>query len=105
MSRVIQLSELDEFKQVIDGNELVLVDFYATWCRPCQMLGPILDELSEEVDYKIIKVDVDNYPNLAAEHSVRSIPTLVVYKNQEVKTIELGVKSKVELKKLMEEYK
>lgn len=102
MSKVLHIDNKEELVKVLNENKLVLVDFFATWCRPCQMLGPVLDELSQEVDYTIVKVDVDKAPELAAEHGVRSIPTLVVYKDGIVKTTDLGVKSKVELNAMID---
>lgn len=96
MSKVIHLELAEELDNII-SNGKVLVDFYATWCRPCQMLGPVLDELSEEVDYKIVKIDVDKFPELAGKYGVRSIPTLVVTKDGELVATELGFKPKDEL--------
>lgn len=81
MSKVMHLDN-DTFKnEVLEGNGIVLVDFWAAWCGPCKMLGPILDEVSEEVETKITKINVDDYPNLAAEYGIRSIPTMIVFKD------------------------
>ena len=96
MSKVLHLENNVDFDGV-KNEGIVLVDFFATWCRPCQMLGPVLDELSEEVDYKIVKVDVDQFPDIAATYSVRSIPTLLLFNNGELKMTEMGYKSKAEL--------
>ena len=75
-----------EFEETIKEG-LILVDFFATWCGPCKMLSPILDELSEEVkDVKFIKVDVDEEGDLAREYGVMSIPTIILFENgKEVK--------------------
>ena len=76
------LEYVDQFNEEING-ELVLVDFYADWCGPCKMLSPELEKLDEEVDIKIIKVNVDLLPELARQFRVMSIPTLMLYRNGE----------------------
>ena len=76
----------------------VLVDFWATWCGPCQMVGPVIEEIGNEVtDAKICKVDVDANPELAKEYRVMSIPTLMVFKNGEAVKREVGAKPKDEI--------
>ena len=97
MSKVLHLEKSEDFKNLISEGT-VLVDFFATWCRPCQMLGPVLDEVSEEVDFKIVKVDVDQFPELAVEYQVRSIPTMVKFEAGVAKDVTLGYKSKEEVK-------
>lgn len=97
MSKVLHLEKSEDFKNLVSEGT-VLVDFFATWCRPCQMLGPVLDEVSEEVDFKIVKVDVDQFPELAGEYQVRSIPTMVKFEAGAAKDVTLGYKSKEEVK-------
>lgn len=97
MSKVLHLEKSEDFKNLISEGT-VLVDFFATWCRPCQMLGPVLDEVSEEVDFKIVKVDVDQFPELAGEYQVRSIPTMIKFEAGVAKDVTLGYKSKEEVK-------
>ena len=83
-----------EFEETIKEG-LILVDFFATWCGPCKMLSPILDELSEEVkDVKFIKVDVDEEGDLAREYGVMSIPNVFLIKDGHVVDIFLGLQSK-----------
>ncbi|MDO5393143.1 MAG: thioredoxin [Mycoplasmatota bacterium] len=83
-------------------KDLVLVDFYATWCGPCQMLAPILEELESEVDnLTIVKIDVDKAPLLAKEHGILSIPVLEIYKKNKLVDKALGYMSKEDLKDLL----
>ena len=84
---MIFLEKETDFFELIK-NDLVLVDFYATWCGPCRMISPIIDEISKEKEeLTIIKVDVDKFPNLASKYGIMSIPTLMVFKKgQDVKT-------------------
>ncbi len=77
----------NNFKQeVLESDKVVLVDFWAPWCGPCQMMGPILDELSEKVGdkFKIAKLNVDENPNTASEYGIMSIPALKIFKGGQV---------------------
>lgn len=74
------LEKVEQFEEEVKGS-LVLVDFFATWCGPCSMLAPELENLDKEMDIKIIKVDVDELPELAKKFRVMSIPTLVLFKD------------------------
>ena len=90
----------DNFEQeVMQSDKPVLIDFWAAWCGPCMMLGPVVEELAGEVDdVKICKVNVDEQMDLARQFRVVSIPTLIIFKNgQEVQRM-VGVTSKEELK-------
>jgi thioredoxin 1 len=90
---------MENFKEVIESEKPTLVDFYADWCGPCRMLKPILDEIGEEYGDKvnIVKINVDEYQELATEYQVRSIPTLILFTKGEQKWKESGLKSKDEL--------
>jgi len=74
------------FSQLLESDKLVVVDFWATWCGPCRMLSPILDEVEEEMAGKIevVKVNVDDADEVAAQYRIMSIPTLLFFKNGQV---------------------
>ena len=80
----------EKFEELIKG-ELVLVDFFATWCGPCKMLSPILEELK---DVSVVKIDVDECPNLARKFGIMSVPTLMIFKDGELKDTKYGAMPK-----------
>ena len=96
------LIHLDEatFDQALrDCNVPVLVDFWATWCAPCRMIAPVLEEIAEEQAeaVRIVKVDVDNNPGLSNRFGIRNIPTLLFFKGGELKDQVVGLTSKADL--------
>ncbi len=81
MSKVVYYAGESFNEETVLKNGITLVDFFATWCGPCQMLGPVLDDLSNEVDYKVVKVDVDQARELSTEFGIRSVPTMIIFKD------------------------
>ena len=78
------MKSIEQFDNTLRENELVLVDFFATWCGPCKMLAPVIEKLSEKyTNVKFVKADVDVLSPLAARYGVNSIPNLVLFKNGE----------------------
>lgn len=88
---VINLTNLNFEDEVMRSDKPVLIDFFATWCGPCSMVSPIVDEIAQErSDIKVCKVDVDEQGELAAAFGVSSIPTLVVFKNGKITAKQIG---------------
>ena len=94
------VSEMEFESEVIKSEVPVVVDFFATWCGPCKMIAPILDQLSDEFgeSAKIVKVDVDQAKEMAIEYNVKSVPTLIFFKNGEIVDKVVGALPKNELK-------
>ena len=85
----------DNFSEVLASEKTVVIDFWATWCGPCQMMAPVVEELSEEQsDWIVGKIDVDEEPALAQQFSIVSIPTLVVLKNGKEEKRIIGYRTK-----------
>lgn len=99
---ILHVTEANFDSQVLQADKPVLVDFWATWCGPCQMQAPILEELVKERDDVIIaKVDVDQNPNLAQKYRVMSIPMLAVFKNGQPVVSAVGLQNKVTLNEML----
>lgn len=95
MGKTIEITDAN-FDQIINTDKPVLVDFWAEWCGPCKMIGPLVEELAGEYEGVAVigKLDVDNNPNISAKFGIRSIPTLLVFKNGEIVDKQVGAVSK-----------
>jgi thioredoxin 1 len=103
MGKAIEITDAN-FEQIISSDKPVLVDFWAEWCGPCKMIGPVVEELAGEYDGKVLvgKVDVDNNPSVSAKFGIRSIPTLLFFKNGEIVDKQVGAVPKSVLSQKLE---
>lgn len=97
---------MEKFQEIINSDKPVLVDFFATWCGPCKMMHPILEDLHKMAEGKarIIKIDIDKNEALAAQYKVQSVPTLMIFKNGEQLWRASGVHSADDLLKRIDEF-
>ena len=105
MSEIVITSDNFE-KEVLQAKQPVLVDFWATWCGPCRMLAPVIEELADEYDGKLVvgKIDVDECPDLAAEFGVSSIPMVVLFQNGEAVETMIGYRPKEYYEDIIKNY-
>lgn len=94
------------FNDIIKSDKPVLIDFFATWCGPCKMMGPILQDVSRKVGDKarVLKIDVDRNAQVAAKYQIQSVPTIMLFKNGKMLWRQSGVVQAKELVKVIEQY-
>lgn len=101
----LQLTDDTFDKEVLKSSQPVLVDFWAPWCGPCRMLGPVIDELAKEYEGKVRvgKLNVDDNQSVASRYNVSAIPTLLVFKGGKVEQQMVGVHSKADIQKVLDQ--
>lgn len=103
MSANIVISTKEEFEEIISQEKVVIADFFATWCGPCRMLSPIIEQLSEEFSerVRVIKIDIDKENELANMYNIQSVPTVIIFKDGEIHSSEVGLRSINDYRKII----
>ena len=103
MAKPIEITD-SNYSEILASGQPVLVDFWAEWCGPCKMIGPIVAQLADEYEGKAVigKVDVDANPDISVKFGIRSIPTLLIFKNSEIVDKQIGAVPKAVLAKKLE---
>lgn len=100
------LEDGSELESIVKSDGLVIVDFFATWCGPCKMLMPVIDDFSKDMGEKVdvVKVDIDKFSDLAEKHNVLGVPSLFFFKDGQLQEISKGFKPKEKLAEIANQY-
>jgi thioredoxin 1 len=103
---VVKLTDATFDTEVLQADTPVLIDFWAEWCGPCRMVAPIIDALAEDYDgrVKVAKLNVDENPQISRRFNIRGIPTLLLFKDGELKETAVGLRPKPQLEQLLDQY-
>ncbi|HKI48833.1 MAG TPA: thioredoxin TrxA [Desulfobacteria bacterium] len=103
--KIVTVSDAEFESSVLQGDKPALIDFWAEWCQPCKMLAPTVEEIAGEYEGQVLvgKLNVDDNPATATKYGIRGIPTLLLFKGGQVVQQLVGVKSKAEIKKVIDE--
>lgn len=98
---------LDKFQELINDDKPVLIDFFATWCGPCQAMAPVLEQVKQEIGdgARVVKIDVDKFGQIAQEYQISSVPTFMIFKQGQALWRHSGTAPKAELVRLLQENK
>ena len=100
------MKSMEKMNEIINGSQLTLVDFFATWCGPCKMMHPVLEQLKEEMgdSLRIIKIDIDKNEALMEQYRIQSVPTLMLFRKGDALWRQSGAMSLSDLKKVVNSY-
>ena len=106
MSSITNVTEATFKQEVLESTTPVLVDFWAPWCGPCRMVAPVVEEIAEQYEgqIKVVKVNTDENPNIASQYGIRSIPTLMIFKDGDKVDMVVGAVPKTTLATTLEKY-
>jgi thioredoxin 1 len=104
MSKLTEINSSEEFKKVLSSERIVIADFYANWCGPCKSQLPILEKYAKNnQDIQVVKINVDENPELSSEYGVKSIPTLIYFKSGNIEYKTVGVQQENQLNEIKKE--
>jgi len=103
-TKPIQVTDQSDLTDATAEHRVVLVDFYADWCGPCKMMEPTIESLASETDAAVVKIDVDAFRQLASQHGVQSVPTLLLFVDGELVERQVGALSEKQLASVIEKY-
>lgn len=97
---------METFNDIIKGNKPVLVDFYATWCGPCKVMGPVVEDIGKELqgEARVLKIDIDKNQGVADQYNVQAVPTFIIFKNGEILWRNAGAMDKATLLAQIKQY-